>query len=186
VTWQPLSERRDAPSSAGDIHLSPSGWPLRTAALGTPSCAPTCNLWPVPYFNGKYYFICNRNETLILWEFWLLIVNTNFWWNGYLLLESILTSNKDNIMERLYQGHLHPKLEVPILTCPGRNRTRSSTVGGKYSSKELFEQYNIAIRNIYIWARDNIIIQTKFARNICIDIYRYLSNNACFYLICWF
>jgi hypothetical protein len=24
-------------------------------------------------------------------------------------------------MERLYQGHLHPKLEVPGLTCPGRD-----------------------------------------------------------------
>ncbi len=33
------------------------------------------------------------------------------------------------------QGHFHSKLEVPA-----ENRTRASTVGGKHSRKELFEQ----------------------------------------------
>jgi hypothetical protein len=28
--------------------------------------------------------------------------------------------NIEGIMKRLDQGHLHPKLEVPELTCPGR------------------------------------------------------------------
>ncbi len=39
----------------------------------------------------------------------------------------------------LHQGHLHPKLVVPRLTCDlGWNR--SSAVGGEHSSKELFKQ----------------------------------------------
>ncbi len=42
-------------------------------------------------------------------------------------------------MKRLDQGHLHSKLEDPGLTCPG-NRTRTSTVGGEHSRKELFEK----------------------------------------------
>jgi hypothetical protein len=39
-------------------------------------------------------------------------------------------------MERLDQ----PFLERPRLTCPGRESTRASAVGGEHSSKELFEQ----------------------------------------------
>jgi hypothetical protein len=39
------------------------------------------------------------------------------------------------IMARLDQGHLHPKLEVPRLTCPGRESDP-----GPHSSKELSEQ----------------------------------------------
>jgi hypothetical protein len=38
------------------------------------------------------------------------------------------------LMERLDQGHLHPKLKVSA-----GNRTRSSAVGGENSSKELFD-----------------------------------------------
>jgi hypothetical protein len=38
-------------------------------------------------------------------------------------------------MERLNQGHLHPKLEVPRLTCLSQE-----SMGGRQSSKELFEQ----------------------------------------------
>jgi hypothetical protein len=38
------------------------------------------------------------------------------------------------LMERLDQGHLHPKLEVSA-----GNRTRSSAVGGEHSNKELFD-----------------------------------------------
>jgi hypothetical protein len=41
----------------------------------------------------------------------------------------------------------HPKLEVPGLTCPGRE---SNPVGGENARKEPFEQLVIAIRNIYI------------------------------------
>ncbi len=44
-------------------------------------------------------------------------------------------------LERLDQGHLHPKLEVPRLACLSRElKYRASEVGGKHSSKELFEQ----------------------------------------------
>ncbi len=38
-------------------------------------------------------------------------------------------------------GHLHPKLELPRLTCLAAcYRTQASTVGGVYPSKELFKQ----------------------------------------------
>ncbi len=40
-------------------------------------------------------------------------------------------------MERLDQGRIHPKLEVPGLTCPGRE---SNPVGGEHSRKEPSEQ----------------------------------------------
>jgi hypothetical protein len=42
-------------------------------------------------------------------------------------------------MERLDQGLLHPKLEVPRLTCPGQDQ-RASMVGGEHSRKEPFKQ----------------------------------------------
>jgi hypothetical protein len=52
-------------------------------------------------------------------------------------------------MERLHQGHLHPKLEVPGLTCLDRNRNWASMVEGEHSKKEPFETDNlIAIRNL--------------------------------------
>ncbi len=38
--------------------------------------------------------------------------NADEWLSNY--------SKIDGVMERLDQGHLHPKLEVPGLTCPGR------------------------------------------------------------------
>jgi hypothetical protein len=40
-------------------------------------------------------------------------------------------------MKRLDQGRLHSKLEVPRLTCPGRE---SNLVGGEHSRKEPFEK----------------------------------------------
>jgi hypothetical protein len=43
-------------------------------------------------------------------------------------------------MERLDQGHLHPKLEVPRLTCLGWESSPASTVEGKHFRKEPFEQ----------------------------------------------
>jgi hypothetical protein len=43
-------------------------------------------------------------------------------------------------MKRLDQGHLHPKLEVPGLTCSGRESNLATTVGGEHSRKEPFEQ----------------------------------------------
>ena len=39
LTWQPLSVRRDVPSSVGDTHWLPPGSPHRTAGHGTQSCA---------------------------------------------------------------------------------------------------------------------------------------------------
>ncbi len=61
------------------------------------------------------------------------------------------------IMKRLDHGHPHPELEIPGLTCPAGNCTRASTRGGEHSRKKPFDSLLIAIRNIYIRARDNII-----------------------------
>jgi hypothetical protein len=60
-------------------------------------------------------------------------------------------------MTRLDQGHLHSKLEVPGLTCPGRNRTRASTVRSEHSRKEKSHSNSllIATRNSYIYERAN-------------------------------
>jgi hypothetical protein len=43
-------------------------------------------------------------------------------------------------MKSLNQGHLHPKLEVPRLTCPSRDGTQASAVGGIHSRKDPFKQ----------------------------------------------
>ncbi len=43
-------------------------------------------------------------------------------------------------MERLGQGHLHPKLEVHRLTCLGRESNPGLRGGGELSSKDLYEQ----------------------------------------------
>jgi hypothetical protein len=43
-------------------------------------------------------------------------------------------------MKRLDQSHLHPKLEVPELTCPGRESNPASMVGGEHSRKEPLEE----------------------------------------------
>jgi hypothetical protein len=45
-----------------------------------------------------------------------------------------------HFMKRLEPGHLRPKLQVPEPTCPGRERTQASAVGGEHSKKEPFEQ----------------------------------------------
>ncbi len=65
------------------------------------------------------------------------------------------------IMKRLDQGHLHPKLEVPGLTCtgqesnPGPLQWEGSTLEKSHSNILL-----IAIRNIYIWAYENVVINS--------------------------
>ncbi len=41
------------------------------------------------------------------------------------------------IMERLEQGHLHPKLEFPGLTCLGPSRWEASTLAKNYSKSVL-------------------------------------------------
>jgi hypothetical protein len=43
-------------------------------------------------------------------------------------------------MERLDQGQLNPKLEVPRLTCLGRESNQGLRDSGEHSSKELLEQ----------------------------------------------
>jgi hypothetical protein len=57
-------------------------------------------------------------------------------------------------MERLDQGHLHPKLllEVLRLTCLGRELNPGLRRGSEHSGKELFEHHinSYGIRNIYI------------------------------------
>ncbi len=60
----------------------------------------------------------------------------------------------------LDQGHLHPKLEVPGLTWPGRESNRGLHGGRGALSKRAIRT---AIRNIYIWAREQwIILATSF------------------------
>ncbi len=55
-----------------------------------------------------------------------------------------LSSRTDHVvvttMKRLDQAVLRPKLEVPRLTCLGRESSLASTVGGKHFRKEPFEQ----------------------------------------------
>ncbi len=53
-------------------------------------------------------------------------------------------------MERLDQSHLYPNLEVPGLTWPGPPAWEASTLEKSHPDSLL-----IAIRNIYVWARDN-------------------------------
>jgi hypothetical protein len=53
-------------------------------------------------------------------------------------------------MERLDQVHLHPKLEVPRLTCLGRESNPASTVGGNTLAKSYSNSVLIAIQNIHI------------------------------------
>ncbi len=53
-------------------------------------------------------------------------------------------------MERLEQDHFHPKLEVPGNE-PGPSWWEACTLAKSYSNSIL-----IAIRNIYIWARDSL------------------------------
>jgi hypothetical protein len=43
-------------------------------------------------------------------------------------------------MKRLDQGHPHPKLEVPGLTCPGQELNPGLRGGSELSRKEPFEQ----------------------------------------------
>ncbi len=58
-------------------------------------------------------------------------------------------------MERLDKGHLHTKLEVPRLTCLGRESNpwplwwEANPLANSYLNTVL-----ISIRNIYIWTRD--------------------------------
>ncbi len=58
-------------------------------------------------------------------------------------------------MKRLDQGHLHPNLEVPRLTCPRRESNPQASTLEKSHSNSLL----IAIRKIYIWARDSMLIK---------------------------
>ncbi len=51
-----------------------------------------------------------------------------------------LPVSNERSIERLDQGHHHPKLDVRDWHVFARNRTRASVVGGEHSSKELFEQ----------------------------------------------
>jgi hypothetical protein len=44
------------------------------------------------------------------------------------------------MLKRLDQGHLHPTLEVPRLTCLGRETNPDLRGGRRAPSKELFEQ----------------------------------------------
>jgi hypothetical protein len=59
-------------------------------------------------------------------------------------------------MERLDQGHLHPKLEVPELTGPGRELNPGLPRGGEHSRKEPFEQLVIVRSREYIFAASSV------------------------------
>ncbi len=70
-------------------------------------------------------------------------------------------------MERLDQGHVRPKLEVPRLACLGlQNRTLASAEGGEHSSKELFEQPSLT--STYEPVRDTTNIK-KVTYRSCIS-----------------
>ncbi len=56
-------------------------------------------------------------------------------------------------MEKLEQGHLNPKLEVPRLTCL-RWESNPGLHGAWRGAKLFLNSFIIAIWNIYIWARD--------------------------------
>ncbi len=64
-------------------------------------------------------------------------------------------------MKKLDQGHLHPELEVPGLTCPSQESNlgqwEASTLEKSHSNRLL-----IAIQNICIWARDSLNISSYF------------------------
>jgi hypothetical protein len=56
-------------------------------------------------------------------------------------------------MDKFEQGYLNPKLEVPRLTCFGRelNPQASTVRGGEHPSKELFEQlYNSYLDHLHM------------------------------------
>jgi hypothetical protein len=52
-------------------------------------------------------------------------------------------------MKRLDKGHLHPKLEVSSLACPGQESNPPSAVGGEHSRKEPFNSLLFLIRYLY-------------------------------------
>ncbi len=55
-------------------------------------------------------------------------------------------------MKRL--SHLHPKLEVPGLICPGLESYPASVVGREYSNKEPFQQLvNSYSEHLHMFAR---------------------------------
>jgi hypothetical protein len=70
------------------------------------------------------------------------------WVNWYPILPKQIIET----MDRLDQGHLHPNLEVPGLTCPGRE----SNPGREASTLEKSHPDSLlmAIQKIYIWASD--------------------------------
>jgi hypothetical protein len=48
-------------------------------------------------------------------------------------------------MKRLDQDHLHLKLEIPRLTCPGLETNPASAVGGEHSRMEPFEHHMLLL-----------------------------------------
>ncbi len=53
-------------------------------------------------------------------------------------------------MERLDQGHLHPKLEVPGLTCPGRDSNSGLLRGMRALEKSHPDSLLISIQNFFL------------------------------------
>jgi hypothetical protein len=58
-------------------------------------------------------------------------------------------------MERLDQSHIHPKLEVPRLTCPGRESNPGLRGGRRALFEQLVKGYVFGT-STYIRVRDNI------------------------------
>jgi hypothetical protein len=98
----------------------------------------------------------------------------------------IITLNYYCTMKQLDQGYLHPKLEVPGLTCPGRefgNRSRASKVGGEHSREEPFEQLvNSNSEHLNMRARDQwsmlATVQYYFCTQVCGSASNKLSSNS--------
>ncbi len=72
-------------------------------------------------------------------------------------------------LKRLDQGHLHSKLEVPGLTCLGRESNPNRTVGGEHSRKEPFEELvNRYSEHLHMSTRQPLIIEKNWCHcNSC-------------------
>ncbi len=85
-------------------------------------------------------------------------------------LASPLVSNQVGVttMERLEQGHPHPKLRSQDCQLPAGNWTRAPTVGGEHPRKSHTNSLLKALQNIYIWARNKFTVLLHLLPNCLI------------------
>ncbi len=77
----------------------------------------------------------------------------NVLWNvcSFTVLILLIRASLNVIRKRLDRGHVHPRLEVPGLTCPSRESNPRPHGGGRRALKKrvIRTVYLMAIRNIY-------------------------------------